>query len=431
MQPERSTPRFDIWRAVFLPGVIASATLFLLYLATVDWRLPLPRDLHGYVLGRDFLNFWTYGREAWQPEAGRFYDIVRYNLHLDDLTGREYETQQWSYPPHLMLLMAPLGLLPYLPAYLLWTALGCAALWRTAPKELGWRGPVALLLAPAGIVSLVSGQMAFFCAALLIGIFRSLDARPLLAGILLGLLTVKPQLGLLFPLVLLMTGRFTVFAAAAATTLALAVATALFFGPEIWTRYFVEAVPLQEQVIADPTRAVMGMMPTVYMNVRILGFPAGPAYAAQAVAAALAVAAVVWTFRRRRDPLLSYALFIVASLVATPYLMSYDLVVTAWVMLALALSGAFAARDRPLLLAVYFLPLLAIAAELAGLPGSALVLPAFAIWLLGRLPMDRKQKRPTASVEEGYSPAPIAAHPGLPKGQSCTPAQRGGTGVFL
>jgi hypothetical protein len=255
------------------------------------------------------------------------------------------------------------------------------------------------------MVSLVSGQMAFFCAALLISIFRCLDARPLLAGILLGLLTVKPQLGLLFPLMLLITGRFTMFAAAAATTLALVVATALFFGPEIWIRYFTQAVPLQEQVIADPTRAVMGMMPTAYMNVRILGLPAGVAYVVQAAVAALAVALVVWTFRRRRDPLLSYSVLIVASLVVTPYLMSYDLVVTAWVVLALALSGAFAARDRPLLLAVYLLPLLAIATELAGLPGSALVLPLFAAWLLVRLAKDGMEKKPSARPDARYEDA--------------------------
>ena len=113
----------DPWRAIFLPGVLASAVLFVLYLATVSWRLPLPHDLHGFVLGRDFLNFWTYGREAWTGAAGRFYDIVAYNDFLRAFAGQDYPTQQWSYPPHLMLLMAPFGLLPYLPAYVLFTVL--------------------------------------------------------------------------------------------------------------------------------------------------------------------------------------------------------------------------------------------------------------------------------------------------------------------
>jgi hypothetical protein len=69
--------------------------------------LPYPRDIHGYALGRDFLNFWTYGREAWSGEAGRFYDIALYNEHLGRLVWPDYQTQQWSYPPHLLLLAAP------------------------------------------------------------------------------------------------------------------------------------------------------------------------------------------------------------------------------------------------------------------------------------------------------------------------------------
>ena len=376
----------DLWRGIALPAIVASAALLAVYLATTAWQLPYPRDLHGYVLGRDFLNAWLYGREAWGEAAGRFYDIRLYNAELAALTFADYPTQQWSYPPHLMLLMAPFGLLDYLPAYLLWTALGAGALIWAVPASLprSW-GTLALLLSPAGLVCLVSGQNAFLAAALLVALFRWLDARPILAGILLGLLTVKPQLGLMFPLMLLLTGRWRVFCSAAATTLTLIGATAALWGLEIWEVYFTEALPLQEYVIADPTRATMGLMPTAYMNARIAGLSAGPAYAIQACVAVLAGAAVVWTYRCRRDPLLSYAILIAASLAATPYLMSYDLVVVAWLILALAATGQVGAGERLLLLLVYFLPFLAIAGELFGLPGSALVLPLFAASLIRKL----------------------------------------------
>ena len=99
--------------------------------------------------------------------------------------------------------------------------------------------------------------------------------------------------------------------------------------------------PLQEYVIADPTEATMGLMPTIYMNARLVGLSAPVAYAVQAIVAAAAAAAVTWTFWRRRDPLLSYALLLAAGLAATPYLMSYDLVVIVWAMLALVASGRF------------------------------------------------------------------------------------------
>ena len=376
----------EIWRGAFLPGAVGSAVLLALYLATVTWALPFPRDIHDYALGRDFLNFWTYGREAWSGEAGRFYDIAAYNRQLQELLGPAYQTQQWSYPPHLILLMAPFGLLPYLPAYLLWTVLGAAALLWAVPAGCDRRlGAAALLLAPAGLIAFVSGQNAFFVAAIFAAVFRFMDARPLLAGLLLGVMTVKPQVGLLVPLMLVMTGRWTVFASAAATSLALVGATALLFGPEIWTTYLRDALPVQEYVIRDPTRATLGLMPTAYMNARILGLSAEAAYAVQGVFASLAVAAVVWTYRRPRDPLLSFGIVLTATLAATPYLMSYDLVAVSWLVLALATAGKLGESDRRLLLVVQFLPFLAIAGGLFGVPASALVLPALAGLLLWRL----------------------------------------------
>ena len=388
----------DLWGRVFLPGIVCSAALLAAYLATMDWQFSFPRDFQSFAIGRDFLNFWTYGREAWSGEAGRFYDIVLYNQHLRELTGWAYEPQQWSYPPHLMLLMAPFGLLPYIPAYILWLGLGLAALIWAAPAsgERG-RGAMAMFLAPAGLACLLSGQNSFFVAAIFVAIFRFMDARPLVAGILLGALTVKPQLGLLFPLMLILTGRWMVFAAAAATALALAGVTALLFGTEVWEDYLTVGIPLQEYVIADPTRATMGMMPTAYMNARIAGLSADLAYALQAIFAAAAAVAVIVTYRRSGDPLLSFGVLVLATLSATPYLMSYDLVIVAWLLLAIYGTGAVAGPERLLLLAVYFLPFLSIAGELAGLPGSALALPALAIVLLRRLGAEL-QARPAAGA---------------------------------
>ena len=90
-----------------------------------------------------------------------------------------------------------------------------------------------MALAPAGLIAFISGQNAFFAAAVIAAIFRCLDARPVVAGVLLGLLTVKPQLGLLFPLMLLLTGRWTVFVWRRRPRSRLP-ATALLWGADIW-----------------------------------------------------------------------------------------------------------------------------------------------------------------------------------------------------
>jgi hypothetical protein len=395
----------ELFRAVVLPGVAASSVLLALYLATIAWSWPFPRDHADFAIGRDFLNFWMYGREAWNAEAGRFYDIWLYNARLVELTGWDYPVQQWSYLPHLMLLMAPFGLLPYPVAYAAWLMLGLAALLWAAPETFGrGRGALALALAPAGLLCLISGQNTFFTLAIVVAVFRFLDVRPILAGVLLGFLTVKPQLGLLFPVMLAMTGRWTTFASAALTAGALAGATALIWGADVWPVYFSVGVPLQEFVIRDPTAATLGLMPTAYMNARIIGLSPGIAYGVQALFGAAAVGAVLWTFWRRRDPLLSYALLLAAGLIATPYLMSYDLVLTVWAMIAVCGTSAPSSRVRPLLLVVLFLPFIAFAAAAAHIPGSALVLPVYAAWLLRELGR-RGEAGAVDALHGGWNPA--------------------------
>ena len=60
---------------------------------------------------------------------------------------------------------------------------------------------------------------------------------PILAGILIGCLAYKPQFGVLIPLLLIATGRWRVFAAAAATVALLALAVTLAFGTQVWTAF--------------------------------------------------------------------------------------------------------------------------------------------------------------------------------------------------
>lgn len=123
----------------------------------MSWSAPFPRDLHDYILGRDFLNFWIYGREAWTAAAGRFYDIDLYNDHLRALIGWDYAIQQWSYPPHILFFVAPFGLMPYGLALAVWTILGVLTFVLTPylmSYDLLIAGWIALALYKAGPVPL-------------------------------------------------------------------------------------------------------------------------------------------------------------------------------------------------------------------------------------------------------------------------------------
>ena len=386
MQLERLSQRpSKFWREIGLFGTIAGALMLGAYFLSVKWHGIFPRDYANYVLGRDFLNFWIYGREAWNPSgAARFYDIGFYNEHLRALIPWEYPTQQWSYPPHILLLAAPFGLLPYGFAYALWTALGFCAFYFAVYRDGDWRDNATLMLAPAAVVCVVSGQNSFLTAAALIAIFRWMDEKPVLTGVLLGLLTVKPQLGLLFPLMLLLTRRWTVFLAAAVTTLVLIAATAAIYGSEIWSIYLGPAARMQEYVLQAPSDIIKGLMPTAFMNARIAGLEAHASYYVQAIVALVVTVAATWVFIRPRDPLLSYCALLVGNALLTPYLMSYDLVLMGWLVLTVY-RAPLAAAERKILLALYWLPVIALSMAMLGLPGSVLVLMATGMILIHAL----------------------------------------------
>ena len=369
-------------------SVIFVVVTAILYVCTISWVEPIPRDATTLVVGRDFLNFWMYGRAAWTPDPGRFYDPRLYWDALDGLLGAGYPGQNWSYPPPIMLFAAPFGRLPYLPALACWTLLGLGAFIPVTLRRVGTpRLLLPLLLSPAAVFCLLCGQSSLLTAAMLLTIFANLDRRPLLAGILIGLLTLKPQLGLLFPVMLAASGRWRVFAAATVTFVLLAAAAAVLFGVQAWSDFVLEGIPVQNVVLTDPLGLTIRFYPTIFTNLRGIGVGYGPAMAVQACFSAAAVAAVCFAFRFRKDadPPLLAALFLACSVSAVPYLLSYDLLALTVAAVTLLAEGKLDAPGRILVKLVYWLPLIQMALGQFHVPGPALIAPAFAAYVLLRL----------------------------------------------
>lgn len=347
---------------------------------------PLPYDPVGYYIGRDFVNTWLGGQVALTGDPGAYFELRAYNNLLAEKFGATYPLHIWSYPPHLLLFTWPFGLMPYMAAYLLYTALGLAT-YVAVVSEGDRRADHLLLLvvSPAVVVNTWCGQNGFWVAALLIGGLTQLDRRPHLAGVLFGLLSVKPQLGLLLPLMLLMTGRWRTIAAAAATIVVLVAAAAIAFGPQVWTAYVNDAMPTQSRVFLRDFEHFMVHMPTAFMNMRIAGFSLTTAAWTQALFSVAAVAAVIWTFWRRRDRELSNALLVTATFVVTPYYFNYDMVVFGWVILTLFKRSDNDAWDYALMLAVWAVPFLTVPIGMAGIPLSCLPAAALGGRLIWRI----------------------------------------------
>ena len=79
-----------------------------------------------FVIGRDFLNTWMGARSVFGDGPAAWFDAATYNAALRDMLGTAYPEHFWSYPPHVLLFIWPFGLMPYLPAYIAWCAIGIA-----------------------------------------------------------------------------------------------------------------------------------------------------------------------------------------------------------------------------------------------------------------------------------------------------------------
>lgn len=300
----------------------------------------------GQVFGRDFINDWTGARLLLEGHARAIFTEGDYATAMARLWGPGLALHNFSYPPSLLALIGWTGALPYGWAIAAWSAAGVALL-LIAAGPLGRRplSALAIVCSPAALICLDDGQNGLLTGALLVGGLTLSNRRPLLGGALIGLVTVKPQLGLLIPLALLLAGRWRTIAGAAASAAALLAVSLLIAGPEAWRWYLTEAAPFQRQILEHRGGTFQVMTPAPFMAGRLIGLDLAQSYALQALASAAAVAIVArrfWRIGRAGAAIgpLDIALLLTAGFVASPYGFNYD-------MAGLALALLLAERADP------------------------------------------------------------------------------------
>lgn len=392
-----ATALHELWKAMAGFFVVMA----LLYAATLHMEAGWLRDAHGYVLGRDFLNFWMAGTIAWLPDPGQYYAPDHYMALLTPLVGEGYWTHKLSYPPSFFLIAAPFGLLPYALAYALWTGVGVFLFLRAMRLVgAGHALQITALACPAALACFMCGQASLLIAALLLSAWHWLDRRPWLAGILIGLLSVKPQLGLLFPILLLFSGRWRVIVAAAITVLVLAALSAAWFGVETWQMYFARGLGEQASVLHADTQAldmVTSMMPTIFNDLRLIGVPYEAAMVVQGFLSAGVVALLILAQRRHLQDDALRVVFLACSVLATPYLLCYDLLPLSAAILLLLMRVPLPKPALWLAALCLWVPLLDLVLNRLMLPGASLLPLLLAVWLVryGPLTVSGKSVRPS------------------------------------
>lgn len=291
-------------------------------------------DREGEPLGRDYLSFWSGARFAVAGDLALAYEPQRMHDHHRALFGEQVQFKNYNYPPVAALLTLPLAWLRYVPGLVLWLALGpmlCAFL--LARTEAAATAIVLALGSPAALLNAWFGQNGQYSAALFAAGVLLLARRAILSGVCFGFLIFKPQLALLLPLALVAGCHWRCLLATAGTAVSLVGLSIFFLGIAPWRAFFEHAWVVR--LIMEQHAGMWHGMPSIFALVRNVGVGVPIAYAAQTVVAAIAVAAVVFTFRRVKcSPLLQGSVLFVATALATPYIWSYDLValtfITVW-----------------------------------------------------------------------------------------------------
>lgn len=343
-------------------------------------------DRNGKPLGTDFSNVYAAGVLTLEGRPRNAYDPALQHAAEKKLFGSDTPFFGWHYPPFFLLAAAMLAALPYAWALLAWMALTLPAFLAVIRAICPRRETLLIAAAfPAVFVNLGHGQNGFLTAALLGGALLWLDRRPAFAGMLIGLLAYKPQFGLLIPLVLFVTGRWMVIVVACATLAALSAVTTLLLGAGVWTA-FAASAEFSRSIVLEAGATGWEKIQSIFSAARNLGGSIELAYTAQgALALALAVS-LVWLWRGRAAHELKAAALAIACLLATPYVLDYDLTVLA-VAIAFLVRHGFANGFRPfeisLLAAAWIMPLIARGAMAAtGVPfGLILLLALYAMTL--------------------------------------------------
>lgn len=359
--------------------ILALINLILVVWAVAAMHRPSP---DGRTTNVDFVSFYAAGRLALRGEPALAYDQAAHRQAEEAVTGPARNYLYFFYPPPYLLLCAVLAMLPYGVAFAGFEGLTLLLFLAVVRATAGPRATMGLWLLPALAFlplywGLGEGQNALLTASLFGGALLLLDARPVLAGVLFGLLCFKPHFGLLIPLVLICAGRWRCFAAAGGTVGACVTLSWAVFGGVTWVAYL-PGFQAAGDAYGSGAVSYIGMV-NVFGAARLVGVPPAVAVGLQAVASVVAAGVAGWIWRVADHRAVRAAALLSATMVAVPLVLLYDQLLTFLAIVWLARAGGFAAWEKTMLAAAFLLPIVGFPLAALGVP----VAPVAAMVVLG------------------------------------------------
>ncbi len=329
--------------------LVVNASAYLALSASHSWI----HDAQGLGIPTDFVNVWSAGKLALEGHPALAWDWdIQKQIQIAVLGQTYVGNFAWHYPPPFLFIAALLARLPYTTAFIGWVAVSLVPylvmMRAIVGRPFGWLLAAAF---PVVLANAMVGQNGFLTAALIGGTLYLLPTRPILSGICLGLLSYKPQYGLLFPLALIAASQWTVFITAGVVTAAMAAISWLAFGTESWQAFF-HWMPMFSQAFFTEGRATWFKLQSVFGLTRSFGGSEQLAWVLQAAMTGTVAVAMVLLWRSKARYSLKAAELATGTLLVTPYLFLYDLMMLAIpiaLLVRIALADGFRKHELPAL----------------------------------------------------------------------------------
>ena len=325
--------------------------------------------------GVDFLSFWAAGRMVFGGHAYFVYDILAHRA-VEFTIAQPRGMLPFPYPPPFLFFVAPFAVPPFGAGFTLWLVATGALYVYGSTRFTQW--PYALANPPLLLNSMI-GQAGFLMSGIFMVGLSLIARRPLLAGIVLGLLVLKPQLALLLPFATIAGRKWLVVAGAAVSSSLLLLVALAVFGVSAYAG-FLNIIPHYTSSL-QASRWPWNELVSPFALARFWGTPQTLALAIHAVVAIAAAAITTrawWLDLDEKIPVLA-----AATLLISPYIFTYDalllIVPAAW----LVRQGRFAMVTILWLLSLtplltYFTPWV--------WPNLVPVAAVLCLWLLTGLP---------------------------------------------
>jgi hypothetical protein len=304
----------------------------------------------------DFDAFHIIAQRVWLGDVDQAYQFAKLINMQREASGRADGFMPWTYPPQFSLLLAPLALIPTGVAYFLFTTLTFTFFLVVLRAIAGSNFVLFLIvLFPAMQVTMACGQNGFLTAGLIGLVCLFLEERPVLAGLALGLMVVKPHLAIAFAVYTILRRRWIVVTTAGAVVLISSALCTVVFGTKIWTG-LLQSVHDSSIFLQQGFYPLFRMI-SFYAALRTAGVSASGAFVGQAIVAILALGIIPIALYLRMPARVSLGLTAMVSVCISPYAYDYDFPIVG-IGLALLLPALHAAAREGERAIIYAAPIL-------------------------------------------------------------------------